>query len=174
MRALAAAAFVIAGAAGAESVPGALRFGEIRLEAAICGVRSTLWIEHYVAALYLPERRSALEELLDPTSAKALYVRILNDDHLPLRIPREWREPIVRHLSVDDLARARAAYRRLRPGDELFIAYLPDAGVRLVINDRLIASSSGHALVEAVLGTWTEGKPLGEKLREVTAENTCR
>lgn len=173
MRALAAAALVAAGAADATSVPGALRLRDTRLEAASCGVRSTLWIEHYVAALYLPGRRSAIEELVDPASAKALYVRILNDDHLPARIPREWREPIVRHLSPGDLSRAREAYRGLKPGDELFITYLPGAGVSLLVNDRVMASSSGHALVEAVLNTWTEDEPLAEKLRAVMADNPC-
>jgi hypothetical protein len=166
-----AAALLVAGAA--VTVPGALRLGDARLEAAGCGVRSTLWVEHYVAALYLPGGMRAVLALADPASAKALYVRIMDDDHLPARIPREWREPIARHLAAGDLARARAAYRGLAPGDELIVAYEPGAGVRLVVNGRVLATSPGHALVEAVLSEWAGDAPPGEKLRATLERNVC-
>lgn len=170
-RTLLLAALLVADAAAA--LPSALHLGELRLEPASCGVRSTLWIEHYVAALYLPDRARALEALAEAGSAKALYVRILNGDHLPARMPREWREPIARHLTADDLARAREAYQRLSPGDEMIVAYRPGAGVHLVVNGRIVAASPGHALVEAVLDTLADGEPLEAKLRELMERNVC-
>ena len=168
------AALCVAGAAlAALSVPGALRLGEQRLEAVSCSVRRTFWIEHYVTALYLPGRAGALEEMRDPAIAKALFVRILDDDHLPERIPREWREPIARHLNEAQLAQVRAAYAALLPGDELIVAYVPDRGVSLLVNDRVRAAAPGHDIIDAVLATWAGDEPLGEKLMRVIRSERC-
>jgi hypothetical protein len=37
------------------AAPSPLQLGEHRLHAASCSVRTTLWIEHYLAELYLPQ-----------------------------------------------------------------------------------------------------------------------
>jgi hypothetical protein len=145
-----------------------------QLAAASCGVRKTLWMEHYSAVLYLPKRAGAQVELASPAAPKVLEMQIIDPRFLPREIPRKWREPIEKHLDAASAARASAAYRALKKGDRLTLTYAANQGVTFQINDRLIARSPGHGLVQAILATWADDEPLPEKLRRTLARNTCR
>jgi hypothetical protein len=164
--------FAICGAAVGASAT--LKQGGVQLAAASCGVRKTLWLEHYSAILYLPKRAAAQEELASPAAPKALEMTIIDPRFLPRDIPRKWREPIEKHLDAAAAARATEAYRSLKRGDRLALAYATDQGVTMRINDRLVARSQGHGLVEAILVTWADEEPMREKLRRTMARNACR
>ncbi len=164
---------VFAAAVSAFAMPGAMRVGGQTLAAAICGVRDTLWIEHYAAVLYLPGKASAAIELADPQRPKALRMRIMDPRLMPREIPSKWHDPLARHLDAGTLSRAQRAYRTLRRGDRLTLAYRPDAGVTLRVNRRLVATAPGHELIDAILETWADGEPLPTKLRQVLARNPC-
>jgi len=145
-----------------------------QLAAASCGVRKTLWLEHYSAVLYLPKGARAQDELVSPATPKVLEMAIIDPRFLPKEIPRKWREPIEKHLDAASAARASAAYRSLKKGDRLTLSYAVDQGVMLRVNDRPVARSRGHGLVEAILATWADEEPLHEKLRRTIARNACR
>jgi hypothetical protein len=68
----------------ASSLPPVVELGGTALAAASCGVRQTLWIEHYSAVLYLPRRAPPQEELVDPLSPKALELAIIDSRFLTL------------------------------------------------------------------------------------------
>jgi hypothetical protein len=148
--------------------------GGTPLAAASCGMRQTLWIEHYSAVLYLPKRAPAQEELVSPLAPKLLEMKIIDPRFLPRDIPRKWREPIQKHLDAAASERATAAYRSLLAGDRLTLAYTAEQGVTLRINERVVAQSTGHGLVDAILATWADDEPMREKLRRVIARNACR
>lgn len=154
-------------------MPEALQLGEEKLVPASCGIRSTLWIEHYVSVLYLPGRRPSANELMDPGAAKVLRLKLASTRLIPHDIPRKWREPIARHLSREEYARAGSAYRTLRPGDIVTIAYAPGLGARLHFNERVVARTADHSLIDAILETWAGGDPLPQKLHRVMRRNPC-
>jgi hypothetical protein len=174
MTRLLAFALLVAVHGSALSVPSAVRQGGMTLAAASCGVRQTLWIEHYFAVLYLPRRAAPQEELVNPLAPKVLEMTIIDPRFLPKDIPRKWREPIAEHLDAGATARASAAYRSLLAGDRLTLAYAAEQGVTLLINGRTVAQSPGHGLVDAILETWADDQPMREKLRRVIARNACR
>ena len=165
---------ILVAASTALAAPGVMRLGEHKLAPASCGVRHTLWIEHYAVVLYLPGRASAADELIDPANSKALRMQIIDKRLMPSEIPPKWREPMERHLDGGMMARARSAYRTLRPGDSLTLGYVPGLGVLLQVNGRLMAKAPGHGLIDAILDTWADGEPLREKLRGAIARNPCR
>lgn len=158
----------------AYSLPATVQHGGTALAAASCGVRQTLWIEHYTAVLYLPRRAPPQEEMVDPRAPKLLEMTIVDTRFLPRDIPRKWREPIERHLDADGRARAQAAYNGLVAGDRLTLAYAADQGVIFNVNGRLVAKSRGHLLVDDILATWADDEPMRQKLRRIIARNTCR
>lgn len=159
-------------AAHAAAMPDGLQLGNERLAAASCGIRETLWIEHYAAGLYLPQRGNAASQLSDPNVAKALRVEILNSRLMPPDIPKKWRRPI-EERDAQALAHLRAAYRDLRPGDEVLISYTPRAGVKVDVNGQPVASTAGHGVIEALLYAWADDEPLAKKLGGVLARNRC-
>src|SRR5581483_2326573 len=60
-----------------------------------CGVRSTLAIDHYVSALYVP-RNGSVQALRNPKAAKAVQIHITNDVFLPGEVPSKWRNALAR------------------------------------------------------------------------------
>jgi hypothetical protein len=160
--------------ATAIQVPGALRVGNQSLPAASCATRETLWIHHYAAALYVPPKASPASALQDPKQPKALMVQILSRAFLPKDLPIKWRETLEAYLDLPSFTSVRLAWRELAVGDRVTIAYLPGNGVTLQLNDRTIAHSPRHDVIDALLQTWAENEPLPQRLNRVVARNPCR
>lgn len=160
--------------ATAVQVPGALRVGNQHLSAASCATRDTLWIHHYVAALYVAPRAAPAAALQDPKQPKALHVQILSKSFLPKDLPKKWREALEGHLDVPNFTSVRLAWRELAVGDQVTIAYAPDAGVTLQLNDRVVARSERHDVIDALLRTWADKEPVPERVNRTVARNPCR
>lgn len=156
------------------AVPPSIRLGTYALAPASCGARETLWIRHYTAALYLPPREAPVAAVQDPTRPKALHMELRNKSFMPAEIPRKWRQTLEQQLDPGEYSRVRYAYKQLRPGDAVTLAYAPGAGVRLQVNGELVATAPSHSLVEALLRTWAEKEPVPERLRVVMAAHPCR
>jgi hypothetical protein len=161
-------------AAAALSLHGAMRLGDQTLAPASCGVRETLWIDHYAAVLYAPAGESAVAALQDPTRAKALEIQLVNTAFIPGEMPRKYRRALEGRLPTDEWSRVRTAYRMLQNGDAISIAYVPDEGVSLRLNGRLVAQAPGHALVDSMLGVWADSAPVPARLQSAIARHPCR
>jgi len=146
------------------------------LERAICGVRSTLWIEHYVAALYLPTGSAGqlARQLVDPAVPKVVTLNVLTTRFMPVELPREWRAPLERTLPPDALERVREAYRSLERGDVATILYDPEGGVVMLQNGRTVVTAPGHAVIDAVLAAWAKSESLVRKVGELRERHPCR
>jgi hypothetical protein len=160
--------------ATAIQVPGALRVGNQSLTAASCATRDTLWIHHYVAALYLPARAAPASALQDPKQPKALHVQILSRSFLPKDLPKKWGETLQAHLDLPNFTSVRLAWRELAVGDQVTIAYAPGPGVTLQLNDRVVAKSPKHEVIDALLRTWAEGEPVPQRVSRVVSKHPCR
>src|SRR5712692_2841970 len=137
--------------ATAIQVPSALRVGNQSLPAASCATRDTLWIHHYAAALYVPQRTMPVAALQDPKQPKALHVQILNKSFLPKDLPKKWNRTLEEQLDGAAMSSIRSAWRDLSVGDRVTIAYAPGPGVTLQLNGRLIARTPKHDVVDALL-----------------------
>jgi len=160
--------------ATAIQVPGALRVGNQSLPAASCATRDTLWVHHYAAALYLPSKAAPAAALQDPRQAKALHVQVLSRTFLPKDLPVKWRDALEAHLDLPSYTSVRLAWRELAVGDRVTIAYAPGSGVTLQLNDRVVARSPRHDVIDALLQTWAENEPVRERVNRVIARNPCR
>jgi hypothetical protein len=159
--------------ATAIQVPAALHVANQPLEAASCASRDTLWIHHYVAALYVPPRDKPLAALEDPRKPKALLVQILSRAFLPRDLPPKWTKTLERELDAAQLERVRAAWRTLSVGDRVMVAYAPGRGVTLDLNERTVALAPEHKLVRALLETWADGQPVANRVNSTVAMHPC-
>ena len=155
-------------------VPNALRIGNMQLPAASCATRDTLWIHHYAAALYVPPREPPVDALEDPTQPKALHVQILSKAFLPRELPKKWRDTLERQLDGAAYGAVREAWRELAPGDRVTVAYLPGPGLTLALNDRVVARTPRHEVVDALLRTFADGKPVHESVARVVEKHPCQ
>ena len=53
------------------------------------------------------------------------------------------------------------------------IAYDPARGVSMRVNDHLVASTPGHALIDALLQAWAEDEPASAKLERLVRTHRC-
>lgn len=158
--------------AGVE-LPAALELGGESLVLASCGVRDTLWIEHYVAALYLLPGQAVTAALRDAAQPKIILMQVVREASLPERIPEQWRAPLRAELARDPLARVRAAYGSLSAGDRVKVKYMRPEGLTMTVNERVVASAVSHDLIDAILQTWADGDPLSGKLHRLLLANPC-
>jgi hypothetical protein len=163
----------VAAAGAVAALPGVVQVGDQVLAATSCALRETLWIDHYAAKLYVRPGDTAENALLDARSAKALEIQLINKSFMPGEIPRKYRRALEADLDEATMNRLSAAYRALRPGDVVTIAYLPARGVSLSVNRELVAVAPAHRVVESLLATWAGGKPVDQHLRTALAKHPC-
>jgi hypothetical protein len=154
-------------------IPDTLQTPAGTLEIRACGVRKTLWIDHYAAALYVP-RGASVAVLRDRHHAKAVSLRLIETRYLPEEIPSEWRRAFERHLDSRAMERLQRVYRSLAPGDVITVVYTPARGVTVAMNGRSLLRVRGDGLVRSILRTWAGREPLSEKLRELGTRHACR
>lgn len=154
------------------SIPEVLRAGDRILTLASCGVRDTLWIDHYVAALYLAAGAS-LGAVQDPAQPKAVRIEIITARYMSDDVPEQWRAPLAQELSREPMSRLRNAYRNLAAGDVVVLAYDPGVDVSMRVNGRTVVRTPGHDAIDAILGAWAEEDPISMKLQRLKLENPC-
>lgn len=145
---------------------------EPAMQPAACGVRNTLWIEHYTARLYVPPGAS-IAAVGDPAQPKILRMRMLNTFLMPPEIPRKWREALQPVLDGDAMKRLQEGYGGLQEGDTVVVTYQPQKGVDLRINERTVVTAQGHAAIDALLAAWADDAPLEKKLAGTASRNRC-
>jgi hypothetical protein len=159
--------------ADAVQVPSAMLVGNQQLPAASCATRDTLWIHHYAAALYVPPREAPVDALEDPKQPKALRVQILSKTLLPKEMPKKWRDTLEQELDLAAFGAVRNAWHKLAVGDQVTVAYAPGPGVTLELNERLVARTPRHEVIDALLRAWADGAPVREQVDRVVAKHPC-
>lgn len=144
----------------------------VPLAPAACGVRHTLWIEHYAAQLYVPAGASVMA-VGDPEQPKMLRMRVLNTFLMPTDIPRKWRDALEPVLDGEAMKRLQVGYGGLQAGDTVVVTYQPQNGIALRINDRTVVSAEGHAAIDALLAAWADDAPVRKKLAGTASRNRC-
>jgi len=167
--AVAAGQTVVAGVA----LPERTQLGDSVLALSSCGVRDTLWIDHYVAALYLPVGLPPVKAMQDPKKPKVIVLHIVGTALLPEQIPEPWRKTLGEELRRDPLARVRDAYHTLAAGDRVRVSYTPDDGLTMAVNDRVVARASDHALIDSMLRAWADKDPISGKLNRLLLKHPC-
>lgn len=166
--AVAAEAATLAGA----RLPPTLRVASHTLELVSCGVRDTMWIDHYAAGLYLPKGDSP-QAAQDERRPKAVRMKVIQARYLPDNIPQKWRRALKTELQHEPMVQVRQAYDRLSDGDVVTFSYVPQAGVTMSVNGKQIVNTPGHAVIDSILEGWSGKDPTTGKLNRLTLEHPC-
>lgn len=143
-----------------------------KLVPAACGVRHTLWFEHYAAQLYVAPGDPAAV-LADPARPKMVRMRILNAFFMPPDIPKKWRGALQGAVDAGTMARLAQSYDALQRGDTVVVSYVPREGLSVRINDHLVAKEPGHAAIDALLQAWADDAPLAKKVAGTLRRHRC-
>lgn len=155
------------------SLPDSVKVGDETLALVSCGVRDTLWIDHYIAALYLPPDLPMAEALRNPQEPKMIMLHVLGTALLPERIPEQWREPLRIELREDPLTRVREAYQSLAEGDRVHVTSTARQGMTMSVNGQVVSSLPDQGLIGAMLRAWAEGDRISGKLQRLLLNHPC-
>ena len=158
--------------AGVE-LPDEVRVDGQALALASCGVRDTLWVEHYVAAVYLPPHAPRVSTMLDPEQPMAILLHVTSTSMLPEQVPEQWREPLRKELRDEPLSKVREAYSGLSAGDRVRLDYSPKDRVVLSVNDTVITRDASRSLIDSLLRNWAGEDPLSGKLQRLLQKHPC-
>ena len=177
MKPLFVAAALIAVTAQAATLAGvrlepSVQAGGQTLELVSCGVRNTLWIDHYAAGLYLPKGDDP-NAAQDDRRAKAVTMKVIQARYLPENIPEKWRDALKRELQHEPMVQVRQAYDRLSDGDVITFTYVPNKGVTMSVNGETVINTPGHAVIDSILKAWRGKDAITGKLNRLTLEHPC-
>ena len=58
--------------------------------------------------------------------------------------------------------------------DRVIVAYVPGPGVTLQLNDRVVARTHRHEVIDALLRTWAEDEPIPQRVNRVVSRHPCQ
>lgn len=170
--AVAAAPMVSATTIAGIEIPETLDAGEHTLYLNGAGMRKKLFIDAYVACLYVPEPETDPERILNADEPQAVIMHITSKmvtrERLTASLPKD-----LRRSTDSDLDSIRPQVDLLlamfdgevAPGDTFKLIYLPGKGTRVWHNDRLRGTIEGLDFKRALFGIWLSEKPTQESLK---------
>lgn len=153
-------------------IPDTLDAGGYTLLLNGAGMRKKLFIEAYVACLYVPEPDTDPERILTADEPQAVIMHITSEmvtrERLTASLPKDLRRSTDNDLdSIQpqiDLLLAMFD-GEVAPGDTFRLIYLPGDGTQVWHNDRLKGAIEGLDFKRALFGIWLSEKPTQESLK---------
>jgi hypothetical protein len=138
-----------------------------------CAPREVLWRDVYALGLYLPRAQTTVGYIRDPSTAKALRLKVAYEGDVPDELPDKWQEALRRAYSQDLVRTLQGHYRTLKTGDTLTASYAPGRDTTILLNGEPIISKPGHGLMDALLGLWIGRDPVSEDMRREILAGGC-
>lgn len=147
----------------AEQVEGELPivFEELILNGA--GTRRLLFAELYTCRLFVPRKITSFDEARELNGPIEIHLEVHGEP--PGKLPDDWAKVLDEELSAKLFEKARTRYRNLSGGDRVVVAYRPEEGSTVWLNDEEQFTDPGPGLVLALLEQWVGERPVSRSLR---------
>jgi len=139
------------------------------------GVRTRFFFRVYVGALYLAQKTTAANAVINDTAAKRIALHMLRELSAAQFI-NALEDGLKNNHSAEDLARLEPRVKQLRaifdavktakPGDVIDIDYLPGAGTRITVNGAVQGVIAGEDFNRALLRIWLGEDPADGDLKK--------
>jgi hypothetical protein len=137
------------------------------------GIRKKFFVSVYVGALYLPDKTADTEAIIITEAPTAVDMHILHSEISKDKITGGWEDGLSANLDQAELEALRPRldefnklFRSVRKGEIIRIAYLPDQGTEVRINDEWRGVVPGNDFFRALLKVWLGDKPVSKSLKQ--------
>ena len=140
------------------------------------GVRYKLFFKVYVAGLYLPEHKAAVNDVLAITTPRRISLTMLREvsadtfgqsfmDGLANNTTVEERSHIINQML--SFGQMFGSYHSLKPGDNVTVDWIPPVGTVVQLNGKKISDSLPDiAFYNALLKIWLGDQPADKSLKK--------
>ncbi len=137
------------------------------------GYRTKFFFKIYIGALYLPEKSSSPEVILEQPGPKRIHMHFLYEEVEREKLVNGWNEGFENNNDEATLAKLKDrieqfnnVFPTLREGDEVLLDYIPHKGTRVTIKGNEVALIKGKDFYQALLKIWLGDEPADEDLKE--------
>jgi hypothetical protein len=139
------------------------------------GIRTRLFFEVYVGALYLPQKQTSADSIIADEHEHRIALHIVRDLSSD-KLLHAFNEAIEANHTKDELAALGAQLRQMaeifnavkevKPGDVITLDYLPAYGTQIGVNGAVRGTIAGVAFNKALLKIWLGSKPAQDDLKK--------
>lgn len=136
------------------------------------GIRSKMFFDIYVAALYLPEHLSDPARIQDPQLPKRLSMHFVYSEVSRKKMNAGWQSGFEDNSTKQQMSAMQPAldkfksmFRDMKAGDVVLLDFLPAEGVQLSINQKFIGSIEGGDFSATLLRVWLGDEPVTDSLK---------
>lgn len=137
------------------------------------GIRYKFFFKIYVAALYLPQKQSSAEKILQGEQANRMVMHFIYDEVPKQKLVQGWNDGFEANVNEKKLTSLRprlekfnALFDDLHEGDVVLLDYLPGEGTRVTLGGEQRAVIEGADFNRALLSVWLGEEPVTEDLKE--------
>jgi len=136
------------------------------------GLRKKLWVEVYVAGLYLPAKTTDARVAMESPGPKKVVMHFLTDKATKSKMDDAWREgfeansPESRQKLGGDIERFVDFFGDMKDGDVIELTMVPGAGTTATLNGTEVGVIADDDFAPALLSVWLGPKPPTEDLKQ--------
>lgn len=136
------------------------------------GVRTKLFFDIYIGALYLTEKVSNLENIVSDDNPKRVLMHFLYDEVTAEKIVKGWNDGFKNNSAeqFETLQSRLHSFNQLfstvHEGDNIILDFLPGQGTIVTINNEKKGAIEGKDFYVALLKVWLGEKPADDDLKE--------
>jgi hypothetical protein len=135
------------------------------------GLREKYFFDLYVAALYLPERTSDAQTIIDQNEESAIRLKILSNKVTRDKFVETVKEGFATSSEgkadpkeIDDFMKL--FNTEFKKGDEVILIYKPESGVEIYMNGKHLGGAKGLEFKKALWGIWLGKTPADESVKK--------
>ena len=136
------------------------------------GIRYKFIFKVYVGALYLPEKQTDANIILQQDLPNRMMMHIVYDEVSREKLIKAWQDGFSENNSEDVLTalsqrleKFNQMFSTLQKGDEVLLDYLPETGTRVTIRGEDKGIIEGADFNHALLAVWLGKNPVTEELK---------
>lgn len=151
------------------------QLGKVSLQLNGAGIRSKFFFKIYVGALYLPQKQTSGEAVIESGSEYRMELHILRELSGE-KLFNAFNSAIEANHSLDEIKSLDAQSKQMahifeevkvvKPGDVIMLDYLPESGVHVSVNNKTRGLISGAEFDRALLKVWLGSKPAQQDLKK--------
>ncbi|MCF6209863.1 MAG: chalcone isomerase family protein [Gammaproteobacteria bacterium] len=155
------------------TVPEQVKLTDTTLKLNGAGIRSKLFFDIYVGALYLPEKTTDAESAINMPGPKRVLMHFLYKEVSRENLIDGWNDGLQNNHSSEQfkvletkLETFNQLFVTVKRSDHITLDYLPGIGTRVSINDQIMGNIPGEEFYPALLRVWLGKKPADSDLKK--------
>lgn len=138
------------------------------------GIRSKFFFDIYIAQLYLEKQEQEATSAIEKDGCKRVAMHFLYDGVEQEKIIKGWKDGFTANLDPEALKRLEPQIttfngmftEEMKSGDVILFDYLPGAGTRVTIKEKVAGVIEGKEFNDALLAIWLGKKPVNSGLKK--------